>query len=70
MLGPQNKAELEKGEVLHPTDACLDPPDPMRGQQRGLDSGAFDDSGTYSQPGTGTIACSLNSSFDSLETQT
>jgi hypothetical protein len=69
MLDPQSKAELEKGEVLHPTDACLDPPDPVRGQWRGLDSGAFDDNGTCSQPGTGTIACSLNSTLDSLETQ-
>jgi hypothetical protein len=69
MIGPQNRAELEKEVVLHPILACYDPPDPMRDQWRGADSGAFDDSGTYSQPESETIACSLSSMLDSLETQ-
>ena len=72
MLDPlsQDKVELEKEVALHPTHAYYDPPDPMRGQWREADSGAFNDNGIYSQPESGTIACSLSSTLGSLETQT
>jgi hypothetical protein len=72
MLGSQDTAELEKEVALHPSHAHYHPPDPMRDhwQWRRVDPGAFDDSGTYSQPQSGTIACSLSNILGNLEAKT